>query len=149
MSFCSFLCVQSVLYVKTILDFVQNHEKIIFSSSFIVAITHFINTFLMVLGRILSRQSLFLPWMVTQVIFIILDLGVFLSWTFFSMFVEFLATLIFPPVSALILGFLLLNWRAIHKVFKRMGAEKTDHSHQTPVLNARPHTKLLTSSVNS
>ena len=136
------------------LDFVREHSTVIFYSIFTVATTHFLNSFLMVLGIILSTRSLFVPWMGTQTVFIIICLGIFLSWTFFSMFVEIIATLIFPPISAFILGLLLINWRLIYKAFKRMEGErqkidiypKTYSVYEEEIVSsARPHTKLLVS----
>ena len=119
-----------------------------------MATIHFLDSFLMVLGIILKRRCLFLPWMGSQVVFIIMSLGLFLSWTFFSMFVEFLAAFIFPPISALILGILLCNLILIQKVFKRMRRERKETERYPPKIvvygeeiasTARPHTKLLVS----
>ena len=69
----------------------------------------------------LYKRLLFIPWMVSDMIFIIIMVIVFSSWTFLSFFVGWLVAIVFPFVSGLLLGVCIFFWRQVQFTFVVLG----------------------------
>ena len=101
-----------------IISIIIQHEHLMVINCFLLSTCHFINSFLLMLGRIIRRRCLFLPWFVTQIVFIINGLIVFLTWTYVSMFASWWETMVFPFISGLTVGVMVHNWRRVYQVYR-------------------------------
>ena len=80
---------------------------------------HNLFSLMLVLGGILKKRSLSIPWMVSKM-FILMVVN-FTCWTFMSFFVDLLVAIVFPVMAGLVLGFWIYLWRRVHSVFVQMG----------------------------
>ena len=105
-------------------DIVDTHHRIILSVVIGSTVIHLLFSFLLVLGAIMYKRSLFLPWMVSDMIIIIIMVVTFTCWTFMSFFVDLLVAIVFPVVGGLVLGFWIYLWRRVNSIFIQLGRKK-------------------------
>jgi len=76
-------------------------------------ILHLLLSLLLLLGAALHKHLLLIPWMVTDLILIIILFLIFSTWSFLSFFVGLLAAIIFPFFGGLTLGVKIMLWRQV------------------------------------
>ena len=76
-------------------------------------ILHLLLSLLLLLGAVLHKHLLLIPWMVTDLILIIILFLIFSTWSFLSFFVGLLAAIIFPFFGGLTLGVKIMLWRQV------------------------------------
>eukprot|EP00091_Calanus_sinicus_P000437 TRINITY_DN10375_c0_g1_i1.p1 TRINITY_DN10375_c0_g1~~TRINITY_DN10375_c0_g1_i1.p1 ORF type:complete len:152 (+),score=43.50 TRINITY_DN10375_c0_g1_i1:65-457(+) len=81
-------------------DMVDMNHRMILAGVIGSTVVHVFFCFMLVLGAILYNRSLFIPWMVSDMIIIILMLITFTCWTFMSFFVDLLVAIVFPVLGA-------------------------------------------------
>merc|ERR1712111_176242 len=94
---------------------------------------------LLLLGAMLHKHLLLVPWMVTDMFLIIIIFLVFSTWSFLSFFVGLMAAIIFPFVAGLVLGVKILLWRQV----------KTYYFLQAQALKINQEYEMLKNSENS
>ena len=102
-------------------DWLDRNYQAVMAGIIVTAVVHLLFSLLLVLGTMLYKRLLFIPWMVSDMIFIIIMVIVFSSWTFLSFFVGLLVAIIFPFVGGLILGFWIFLWRQVQFTFVVFG----------------------------
>jgi len=110
--------------VWRIFDMVDTNHKTILAGLIGSTLIHLLFSFMLVLGAILYKRSLFVPWMVSDMIIIILMLVSFTCWTFMSFFVDLLVAIVFPVVGGLMLGFWIYLWKRVKSIFMQLGRMK-------------------------
>ena len=90
----------------------KNHELLL--GVFIISwVLHLLFSLLLLLGAMLHRRPLLLPWLCSQMLLLVLMVITFTSWTFLSFFVDLLVAIVFPVVAGLVLGLWVLVWRGV------------------------------------
>jgi len=103
----------------------QNH-RVILSGVIGCSMVHNLFSLVLILGAILYKRSLFLPWMVSEMFIIILMVLTFTCWTFMSFFVDLLVAIVFPVIAGLVLGFWIYLWRRVRTIFIILGRRKEE-----------------------
>ena len=102
-------------------DWVDINHQIILSGVIGCTVVHLFFSLMLVLGAMLYKRSLFIPWMVSDMIIIILMVVTFTCWTFMSFFVDLLVAIVFPVMAGLLLGVWIYLWRKVRSIFIRLG----------------------------
>ena len=93
------------------LDWMDHHHRFILAGLIAASSIHLLSTLLLILGTMLSKRSLLIPWIISDLAIIILMVFLFISWTFLSFFVDLLIAIVFPVLSGLLLGLWVVVWR--------------------------------------
>eukprot|EP00090_Calanus_glacialis_P015974 TRINITY_DN25082_c0_g1_i2.p1 TRINITY_DN25082_c0_g1~~TRINITY_DN25082_c0_g1_i2.p1 ORF type:complete len:229 (+),score=40.40 TRINITY_DN25082_c0_g1_i2:112-798(+) len=112
--------------IGTCFDWVDRNYQAVLAGIIITAVVHLLFSLLLVLGTMLYKRLLFIPWMVTDMILIIFMVFLFTCWTFLSFFVGLLVAIIFPFVSGLLLGLWICIWRQVKFTFIVLGETDRD-----------------------
>ena len=102
-------------------DWVDMNHRMILAGVIGSTVVHVFFCLMLVLGAILYNRSLFIPWMVSDMIIIILMVVTFTCWTFMSFFVDLLVAIVFPVLGGLVLGLCIHLWRRVHSFFIQLG----------------------------
>ena len=102
-------------------DWVDMNHRMILAGVIGSTVVHVFFCLMLVLGAILYNRSLFIPWMVSDMIIIILMVVTFTCWTFMSFFVDLLVAIVFPVLGGLVLGLSIHLWRRVHSFFIQLG----------------------------
>jgi len=94
----------------------RNHKEML-GILIVITVLHLIFSFMLIVGTLLYRKNLFLPWMISHMISIILMVIIFTCWTFFSFFIDLLLAIVFPVVAGLLLGLWIVMWREVQHFF--------------------------------
>ena len=100
------------------LDWLDTHHQFMLACLVLVSSLHLLSTLTLILGTMLSRRALLLPWIITDLIIIIIMVGIFISWTFLSFFVDLLIAIVFPVMAGLLLGLWIVLWRNAWRFFR-------------------------------
>ena len=93
--------------------------RILLAGFISAASLHLLSSLLLLLGTMLNKRSLLIPWLLTDLL-IIISMGlVFTSWTFLSFFVDLLIAILFPVVAGLVLGLWTLLWRNTQYMYRK------------------------------
>ena len=105
-------------------DWVDMNHRILLSGVIGCAMVHNLFSLILVLGVVLYKRILFIPWMVSDMFIIILMVATFTCWTFMSFFVDLLVAIVFPVIAGLVLGFWIYLWRRVRSFFILLGRRK-------------------------
>jgi hypothetical protein len=72
------------------LDWLDGHHTYFLCGVVAASATHLVSTLLLLLGTMLRKRALLLPWLLTDLVVLALMVTIFLSWTFLSFFVDLL-----------------------------------------------------------
>jgi len=100
------------------LDWLDTHHQFMLACLVLVSSLHLLSTLTLILGTMLARRALLLPWIITDLIIIIIMVGIFISWTFLSFFVDLLIAIVFPVMAGLLLGLWIVLWRNAWRFFR-------------------------------
>jgi len=103
------------------LDWVEENYHSVMGGIILAIILHLLFSLLLILGSMLYKRNLFLPWLVTNIILIIFMVFIFTFWTFLSFFAGFITTVTFPFVCGLVLGAWIFLWRQVRSAFVLLG----------------------------
>ena len=88
---------------------------------------HTFNSLLLILGALMEKRLLLLPWMIQDMFTITLVALLFVFWAFFSFFIHVLVAVMFPVMSGLLLGFWIYMWRNVKEFFHYLGVDTSQH----------------------
>ena len=80
-------------------------------------VLHLLLSLLLLLGAMLYKHLLLIPWMVTDMLIIVILFLVFAVWSFLSFFVGIMAAIIFPFIAGLALGIKIMLWRQVMTLY--------------------------------
>ena len=103
------------------LDFLEENYHSVMGGVILAIILHLLFSLLLILGSMLYKRKLFLPWLVTNIILIIFMVFIFTLWTFLSFFAGFITAVTFPFVCGLVLGAWIFLWRKVRSAFVLLG----------------------------
>jgi len=112
--------------IGTCFDWIDTNFQPVLAGIIVSVVVHLLFSLLLVLGTMLYKRILFIPWMISDMIIIILMVIVFTCWSFLSFFVGLLAAIIFPFVSGLLLGGWIFLWRQVMFTFVILGETDRD-----------------------
>lgn len=95
----------------------HSHYQLVLSGLLFGVIIHLITSLVLILGTVIQKRSLFLPWLVTDMIVINIMACIFIGWTFLSFFVDLLIAIIFPIFGGTVLGLWIFSWRNVHDLY--------------------------------
>ena len=95
----------------------ESHYKLVLSGLVVAATFHLIASLLLIIATMLVNRYLLLPWLITDMITIIVITIIFIGWTFLSFFVDLLAAIVFPILGGTILGLWIYSWRNVGDFF--------------------------------
>jgi len=105
----------------TALDWLEENYHSVMGGVILTIILHLLFSLLLILGSMLYKRALFLPWLVSNVFLIIFMVFIFAFWTFLSFFAGFITTVVFPFVSGLLIGAWICLWRQVRVAFVVLG----------------------------
>ena len=95
----------------------ESHYKLVLSGVVVAVTIHLITSLLLIIATILVNRYLLLPWLITDMLTIIVITIIFIGWTFLSFFVDLLAAIVFPILGGTILGLWIYSWRNVNDFF--------------------------------
>ena len=114
------------------------HHELVLGVVIICWVLHLLFSLLLLLGAMLHRRPLLLPWLCSQMILLVFMVVTFTSWTFLSFFVDLLVAIVFPVVAGLVLGLWVLMWRGVWTHYVTLQAKLGEGYAPVPRLQARP-----------
>jgi len=136
-------------------NILKTHHEAALLGVISAAVLHLLLSLLLLLGAMLHKHLLLVPWMVTDmflIIIIFLARDVFSTWSFLSFFVGLMAAIIFPFVAGLVLGVKILLWRQV-KTYYFLQAQALKINQEYEMLknseNSRPFRKISSISEES
>ena len=99
-------------------------------------VLHLVLSLLLLLGAMLHKPLLLLPWMVSDMIIITILFIIFSAWSFLSFFIGVLAAILFPFLGGLVLGLKIILWRNVRSLYTTLPVAFTDLSQYEAVHNA-------------
>ena len=64
-----------------------------------------------------ENRSLLIPWLITDLVIVIIMAVIFISWTFLSFYVDILIVIIFPILAGTLLGLWIYSWRNVQDYY--------------------------------
>ena len=95
----------------------NSRYEVILTCLIISVITHLISSLLLILGAMTENRSLLIPWLITDLVIVIIMAVIFISWTFLSFFVDILIVIIFPILAGTLLGLWIYSWRNVQDYY--------------------------------
>ena len=92
-------------------ELVTAHHQPVLYGVISAVVVHLLAALLLLLGAMLGKHLLLLPWLVTDLLTILVLFLVFATWSFLSFFVGLLAAILFPFLGGLTLGLKIMLWR--------------------------------------
>ena len=80
-------------------------------------VLHLLLSLLLLLGAMLHKPFLLVPWMVSDMILITILFIIFSAWSFLSFFIGVLAAILFPFLGGLVLGVKIILWRQVRSLY--------------------------------
>jgi len=101
---------------------VDQHHQWILAGIISAASLHLLLSLLVILGVMLSKRTLFVPWMISKMVLIILMVIVFVGWSFLSFFVDLIVAMVFPFLGGLVLGMWICLWKEVLGLWQTLGS---------------------------
>ena len=117
---------------------VDLHHELLLATIIISWVLHLLFSILLLLGAMLYNRALFLPWLVSDMIILILMVITFTCWTFMSFFVDLLVAIVFPVVVGLILGLWIFLWRGVQTTYRLLGHKMVQEGYRLVPRTGRP-----------
>ena len=93
------------------LDWMDHNHQLVLVGLITFSSFHLLSSLLLIIGTILSKHNLLIPWIIIDIVIIIIMIPVFTTFTFISFFVDLLIGIVFPVVGGLLLGVWIVLWR--------------------------------------
>lgn len=103
-------------------DVVDHYHHSVLYGVITAVVLHLSLSLLLLLGSILHKHLLLIPWMVTDLVLILLLFLVFSTWSFLSFFVGLIPAVIFPFFGGLTLGVKIMLWRQVLSLYRNQVA---------------------------
>ena len=103
---------------QSYLDVLDNYHNSVLYGVITAVVLHLCLSLLLLLGAILHKHLLLIPWMVTDLLLITLLFLVFSTWSFLSFFVGLIPAVIFPFLGGLTLGIKIMLWRQVSSLYR-------------------------------
>ena len=103
---------------QSYLDVVDHYHHSVLYGVITAVVLHLSLSLLLLLGSILHKHLLLIPWMVTDLVLILLLFLVFSTWSFLSFFVGLIPAVIFPFFGGLTLGVKIMLWRQVLSLYR-------------------------------
>lgn len=103
---------------QSYLDVLDNYHHSVLYGVITAVVLHLSLSLLLLLGALLHKHLLLIPWMVTDLVLIILLFLVFSTWSFLSFFVGLIPAIIFPFFGGLTLGVKIMLWRQVASLYR-------------------------------
>eukprot|EP00096_Caligus_rogercresseyi_P000594 TRINITY_DN11055_c0_g1_i1.p1 TRINITY_DN11055_c0_g1~~TRINITY_DN11055_c0_g1_i1.p1 ORF type:complete len:217 (+),score=34.83 TRINITY_DN11055_c0_g1_i1:92-742(+) len=127
------------------LGYVSEHNGILLMILIALSSFHIFNSLILILGALLHRPLLFLPWMIQDALLLALGAVLFVLWAFLSFFVDVLVAVLFPILAGLVLGYWIYLWKNIYTLYGQLRYEAL----LDPLGRATIYTKLPAGSASS
>ena len=98
-------------------------------------VLHLLLSLLLLLGAMLHKPLLLVPWMVSDMIIITILFIIFSAWSFLSFFIGVLAAILFPFLGGLVLGVKIILWRQVMNLYTILPPARTNLAHYEAVEN--------------
>jgi amino acid transporter len=124
-------------FTLRLLSQANEHHALLLIAIIAFCAVHIFNALLLVLGSLLRKRLLLLPWLVQDMLVIVLAAVVFVLWSFLSFFLHVLLAVCFPAVAGLLLGFWIYAWKNVRDLFHRLGSD-AGPNHQGTIYRKLP-----------
>ena len=112
--------------VWKVASWLDGNHRVILSSIIGASMVHNLFSLILLLGALLHKRGLLIPWMVSKMFIIMLMIISFTCWTFMSFFVDLLVAIVFPVLAGLLLGLWIYLWRKVHSIFIKQGMRNNE-----------------------
>ena len=120
-------------------SWLDRHHEPLLGGVIIAWVLHLLFSLLLLLGAMLHRRPLLLPWLSSAMIIIVIMVVTFTAWTFLSFFVDLLVAIVFPVVAGLVLGLWIFLWRGVQAHYTVLGRKVVAGGYSpVPRLQTRP-----------
>merc|ERR1712083_1049776 len=99
----------------------DRHHESLLGSILLSWLLHLTFSFLLLAGAVRHRRDLFLPWLCSDMVILVLMVATFTFTCFLSFFVDLLVAIVFPVVAGLVLGVWSLLWHRVRAAYLAMG----------------------------
>lgn len=99
----------------------DRHHESLLGSILLSWLVHLTFSFLLIAGAVRHRRDLFLPWLCSDMVILVLMVATFTFTCFLSFFVDLLVAIVFPVVAGLVLGVWSLLWHRVRAAYLAMG----------------------------
>jgi len=99
----------------------DRHHESLLGSILLSWLIHLTFSFLLIAGAVRHRRDLFLPWLCSDMVILVLMVATFTFTCFLSFFVDLLVAIVFPVVAGLVLGVWSLLWHRVRAAYLAMG----------------------------
>ena len=99
----------------------DTHHEFLLGSILLSWMVHLTFSFLLIAGAVKHRRDLFLPWLCSDMVILVLMVATFTFTCFLSFFVDLLVAIVFPVVAGLVLGVWSLLWHRVRAAYLAMG----------------------------
>jgi len=92
---------------------IERHHSFVLAGLIAFATVHTLSSLLMLLGAMIKKRILLLPWLTTDFVLIFVNVLIFVSWMFLSLLVNLLVAIIFPAVAGALIGLWIVLWKNV------------------------------------
>jgi len=103
--------------VVSYLSLLQSNQTPALMAVIAGVVLHLLLSLLLLLGAMLHKPLLLVPWMVSDMIIITILFIIFSAWSFLSFFIGVLAAILFPFLGGLVLGLKIILWRQVRNLY--------------------------------
>jgi len=121
--------------VVSYLSLLQTHHTPALMALIAGVVLHLLLSLLLLLGAMLHKPLLLVPWMVSDMIIITILFIIFSAWSFLSFFIGVLAAILFPFLGGLVLGVKIILWRQVMNLYTILPPARTNLAHYEAVEN--------------
>ena len=111
--FAFFVLLQVTQTIGHCFHWLDVHHEPLLGGLLLSWVLHLLFSLLLLLGAMLHRRALLVPWLCSHMILLVVMVVTFVSWTFLSFFVDLLVAVIFPVGAGLFLGLWIFLWRGV------------------------------------
>ena len=102
-------------------SWLDRHHEPLLGGVIIAWVLHLLFSLLLLLGAMLHRRPLLLPWLCSDMVILVIMVATFTFTCFLSFFVDLLVAIVFPVVAGLVLGLWIFLWRGVQAHYTVLG----------------------------
>ena len=102
-------------------SWLDRHHEPLLGCVIIAWVLHLLFSLLLLLGAMLHRRPLLLPWLCSDMVILVIMVATFTFTCFLSFFVDLLVAIVFPVVAGLVLGLWIFLWRGVQAHYTVLG----------------------------
>lgn len=104
--------------IQSFLDWLHRSHNLLLLIVLFSAVIHLVTTCMLITATFVKHRRLLVPWLVTDLLVVLLLATVFITITFISFFIDLMIAIVFPIMGGLLLGVWIVLWRNAFTYFR-------------------------------